>query len=156
MTFICKTLDTTFCGVENCSRFPTASLPVDTVGQWADEIFLCTLHDLLTHLVKLLGVVDPAVKLGVGIRELCKFNNTQGKGYILKTFIWSPFGTGFSPGELVSVTFKWLSGKNIEEQNTHAVQCVDSRSVSSVCLPSLHPLHRTVNKSEAFRPKDKV
>lgn len=60
----------TFCCVEHSSRFPPTSLPVNAVGQRADEILLTALHDLLSHLVKLLGVVDPTVELGVGIGEL--------------------------------------------------------------------------------------
>lgn len=78
VTFICEMLDTTFCCVENSSRFSTPSLPVDTVGQRADEILLWALHDNLTHLMKLLGVIDSTVKLGVGIRELYKFDNRRG------------------------------------------------------------------------------
>lgn len=73
--FICEISDTTFCCVENSSRFPPTRLPVDTVGQRADEILLGALQDLLAHLVKLLGVVDPTVKLGVGIGELYKSEN---------------------------------------------------------------------------------
>lgn len=76
VTLICERLNTTFCCVENSSRFSTASLPVDAVGERADEILLSALHDLLTHLMKLLGVVDSTVKLGVGIGELYRFGAT--------------------------------------------------------------------------------
>lgn len=74
----CEILDLTFCCIEHCSRFSTTSLPVDAVGQWSDEILLRALHDHLTHFMKLLGVVDSTVKLGVGIREFCKTGNKWG------------------------------------------------------------------------------
>lgn len=72
---ILQILSETFCCVENGSRLSTACLPVDAVRQGPNKVLLGALHDLLTHLVKLLGVVDPAVKLCTCIRELC---STQG------------------------------------------------------------------------------
>lgn len=59
----------TLCGVEDSPWLAAAGLPVNTVGQRANEVVLRALHDLLTHLVELLSVVDPAVELGVSIRE---------------------------------------------------------------------------------------
>lgn len=63
---------TTFCCVENRSRLSAASLPVDTVRQRAHKILLRRLHDLLTHPVKLGGVVDPTVELGTGVGKFCR------------------------------------------------------------------------------------
>lgn len=64
-------LNQTFCCVEDGSRLSTACLPVDTVRQGTHKVLFGALHDLLTHLMKLLGVVDPTVKLCACIRELC-------------------------------------------------------------------------------------
>ena len=61
----------TFSGVEDSTGLAAAGLPVNAVGQGADKVILRALHDLVPHFVELLGVVDPAVELGVGVRELC-------------------------------------------------------------------------------------
>lgn len=68
---IVQLMNETFRCIENSSRLSTASLPVDTVRQGSHKVLFGALHDLLTHLVKLLGVVDPTVKLCACIRELC-------------------------------------------------------------------------------------
>lgn len=70
-----QSINKTFCCIENGSRLSTTSLPVDTVWQGSHKVLFGALHDLLTHLMKLLGVVDPTVKLCICIRELC---STQG------------------------------------------------------------------------------
>lgn len=72
--FICivQFINKTFCCVENGSRLSTASLPVDTVWQGSHKVLFRALHDLLTHLMKLFGVVDPTVKLCTCVRELCR------------------------------------------------------------------------------------
>lgn len=69
----------TFCGVEDCSRFPASGLPVDAVRQRTDKIFLTALHDLLTHLVEFLCVVYPAVELSISIGEFCTNGKASGK-----------------------------------------------------------------------------
>ena len=61
----------TFRGVEDGAGLAAAGLPVEAVGQGADEVVLRALHDLVPHFVELLCVVDPAVELGVGVGELC-------------------------------------------------------------------------------------
>lgn len=64
-------------------------------------------------------------------------------------WIW----VGFYLGEKISVLLMkcdptqshnktFLRGNKCRRQNTHAARCVDSESVSSVCLPSLRPLHK--------------
>lgn len=64
-------MNETFCCIENGSRLSTASLPVDTVRQGSHKVLFGAFHDLLAHLMKLLGVVDPTVKLCACVRELC-------------------------------------------------------------------------------------
>lgn len=67
----CGAAAPTFCGVEHGSRLSSSRLPVHAVRQRADKVLFAALHDLLAHLVEVLGVVDPTVELGVGVRELC-------------------------------------------------------------------------------------
>lgn len=73
----------TFCGVKDSSRLAAAGLPVDTVGQRTYKVLLRALHDLIPHLVELLGVVDPAVELGVGIGELCGQRSTDYNSHMI-------------------------------------------------------------------------
>lgn len=71
LSALVRLMNETFCCIENSSRLSTAGLPVDTVWQGSHKVLFGALHDLLTHLVELLGVVDPTVKLCTCIRELC-------------------------------------------------------------------------------------
>ena len=131
----------TFCCIEHSSRFSTTSLPVDAVGQRSDEILLRALHDHRTHFMKLFGVVDSTVKLGVGIREFCKLDNKRA------------FNTSITT---VSICIVWRPAQgyiNAIGRNTHVAQYVDWGSVSSVYPSSLHPLHQTVQKSHTFHLK---
>ncbi len=164
---ICVIVDRTFCCVENSSRFSTASLPVDAVGQRADKILLRALHDLLTHLMELLGVVDSAIKLGIGIRKFYKFENRRGYVSMAFTDVLKSFKqTSFQSFKSCDVTQSYscgnfysfmnlLEGKNVSGRNTHGARCVDSGSVSSVYPSSQHPLHNR-EKSEAFYFTDNI
>lgn len=94
-------LSFTFSSVEDCSWFATLSLPVDTVRERTNKIFLCALHHLLPHLMELLGIVDAAVELCTGIWELCRKKKQC-------THRWAQT---FSPSVTEAINWHYSNGK---------------------------------------------
>lgn len=122
----------TFSCIENRSGLPAASLPVDTVGQRADEILLRWLHDFLTHSVKLSSVVDSAIELGTGVG---KFYKREKK--IKKINVDNGHKTADKRQE-------WNEKQENTQQQTHAAQCAGSRFVSFAFPSSLRHLQKTL------------